>query len=387
MAGMLPVTALTLSAAVVCGTALALLARLKLQLARRELFNAPGPERRLPLWALNLALVPLMLLAGLLCDVVGVRLVLLTGSLALALALIALSAPASPGRAVSAVLAAALGGAFLMTGSVVLMPHALFGRDELAASLHVGTVFFAFGALLSATLADILFRAADRRRALLLLGLLCLAPAFFAALAGNVPGPTGAQWASLADSLDLWLAGLLLFLYAPLEASISLWVAAYLTEGPDDGPRRGAWLLPLFWCLFLGSRLLIGLLGHAGLLGDAHAGWLLVGPAVLVVVLLGNLAGVGKAHAAPWVLAVGFAMGPIFSSLLAMVFLMPGLQRAQAPGAAYGALFAAGSAGSALLAPFLMPGPQGSPQSAMRVPLALALLLAGTALAFWLVAT
>ncbi len=388
MSGMLPVTVLTISAAVVCGTVLALLARLKLLLARRGQFNDPAGKERLPLWALNVALVPLMLLAGLLCDFWGVRPVLIAGSFALAVSLFALSAAPAFGRAVPAILLAALGAALLTTGSVVLMPRALFGTDETAASLHVGTVFFAFGALLAATLADVLFRVTDQRRALAFLALVCLVPAFLAAVADgrhlDVHSP-GASLTALGGSLDLWLAVVLMFLYAPLEAAVSLWVAAYLVDEKDQ--RHGTWLLPLFWCLFLSSRLLLGLAGHAGLLSDAHIGWFLVMPALLAAVILGNLAGVRKENATAWVLLLGFAMGPIFSTLLAMVFLMPGLRQAHAPGVAYGALFAAGSAGSLLLAPLLVPRPGRTPQVAVRGPLLLALVLTTTALGFWLVVT
>jgi hypothetical protein len=331
-----------------------------------------------------------MLFAGLLCDFWGLRPVVLFGSVSLAVSLLALSGAPSYPRAISAILGAALGASCLATASVVLMPHALFGQDETAASLHVGTVFFPLGALVAATFADILFRITDQRRALAVLAFLCLVPAFFVPLiqASHLDfAPSAGSRLALFGGLDLWLAGLVLFFYAPLEASISLWAATYLTTSEEDGKPRGGWVLPAFWALFLSSRLLAGLAGHAGLLSDGKTAWLLVLPALLAAVVLGNLAGVSKGGATG-VMVLGFLMGPIYSALLAMVFLTPSLERTHAPGLAYGALFAAGSVGSAVFAPLLAPRPeQRTLQAAIRWPLLLALLVGIAAVAFALVAS
>jgi hypothetical protein len=388
MSGTLPVTALAISSAVVCGTALALLARLKLTLARRELFGGPTPDGALRVWALNLAFVPLMFFAGLLCDFWGLRPVMLFGSAILAVSLFALAGTPTFARAVAAVLGAALGASCLATASLVLMPHALFGEDETTASLLVGTVFFALGALVASTLADVLFRTIDQRRALAVLAFLCLVPAFFAPL---IEAPyldfaaSNAPRLALFGGLDVWLAALVFFFYAPLEAAISLWAATYLTTD-EEGRPRGRWILPSFWALLLSSRLLAGLAGHAGLWGDGNAGWLLVLPALLTAVALGNLAGVSKGGGLS-VLVIGFVLGPILPTLLAMLFLCPTLKHTHAPGLACGALFAAGSAGSALFAPLLAPRPEQRPlHVAVRWPLALSLLVLVAAVAFALVA-
>jgi hypothetical protein len=389
---MLAVTALTIGAAVVCGLALALLGRLKLALARRHLGAlGPGAEPVPSLRGLNLALPPVVLLAGLLVDLAGARLAVVVGSVALALALLGLGGTPTYRRAVVGVLTAAFAAAALGTASIVLMPRAFFGADQTAASLQVGTVFFALGALLAATLADLVFRALPQGRALALLAFLGLLPAFLVPLAEDrhfPSGPGGGVAALLADP-DLWLGGLVLFFYAPLEAAVTAWAAAPRPRPAPAEEENGpppAWLLPGFWATFLASRLVVGLAGHAGFLSDAAAPWVLVGAALLAAVVLGNLAGAPPGGRALWVLGLGFVLGPIFPSLLAMVFLMPGMQRAPAPGVAAAILFAAGSAGSALLAA-LVPVPAAPATlrpAAFRVPLLFALLLTVAALTFGL---
>ena len=79
---------MTVTSALLVGLVLALLGNLKLALARRPEQTRRSVGRYLTL--LNLLLVPLILLAGVLVDLVGVRAMLVTGSVLLALAFISL---------------------------------------------------------------------------------------------------------------------------------------------------------------------------------------------------------------------------------------------------------------------------------------------------------
>jgi fucose permease len=380
------VTALAISGAFVFGLVLALLGSLKLALARR----ADLGEGRVGvlLLTLNVALIPMMLLAGVLLDAWGVRAVLILGSLLLTLALLGLSARPAYGRALLAVLAAGLGASALSAASVVLMPSAFFGVPETVASLNVGTVFIALGALVTPVLTDVLLGWVGLRRTLALLAFVCLVPAFVAALPArwelSAPRPAGA--AELFGTPDVWLAGLVFFFYAPLEAAVSLWATTYLAR-LGYGERRATWLLAGFWGAFLASRLLVGLAQHAGHLRDPDAWgpWLLVIPALLAAVVLGNLAGATSPRSARvGLLLLGLFLGPIFPTLLGMVFRTPGLHEAQ--GTAYGVLFAVGSVGTLVLAPLIGAGVRrGTPQTALRLPMLLALVLTATGLLFSLV--
>src|SRR5262245_50870865 len=96
------VTTVCVSGALVFGLVLALLGSIKMSLAKR--FDLS--ERRVGalLSALNLTLIPMVLLSGLLIDRVGVRAVLLGGSLLTALAIFSMSRSPSYNRALTAVL-------------------------------------------------------------------------------------------------------------------------------------------------------------------------------------------------------------------------------------------------------------------------------------------
>ena len=103
--------ATTISAAFVFGMVLALLGSLKLALAKR--LNLGEGRVGLLLSALNAAVIPLMLLAGCLIDLVGVRFMLIGGSLVTAAAVGSLGLRPTYGRAFGSLLLAGLGSAGL----------------------------------------------------------------------------------------------------------------------------------------------------------------------------------------------------------------------------------------------------------------------------------
>lgn len=379
---MTAVTAVTISGAFVFGMVLALLGSLKFALAKRLDLG----EARVGglLSALNLALIPMMLLTGVLIDVWGVRGVMVLGSVVTAVALFTLSLQPTYGRAFAAVLLAGLGSAGLSVGSIVLMPRAFF-PDQVAASLNLGNVFFALGALITPALADVLLRTLEFRRTVGLLALICLVPAFACALSGPIDLVEHASREGLhelAQSPALALAGLVFLFYAPLEGSLSIWATTYLTE-LGYGEHRAAWLLSGFWTAFLSSRLLVALAEHAKPLAPAWEAWLLIVlPALLAAVILGNMSGTAKPQKSRHsLLLVGFLLGPIFPTLVAMVFLT----HPQAQGTAYGVMFAIGSLGSLVLAPVIgASARRRTVQSALRIPMFLALLLTAAAVVFGL---
>src|SRR5262249_48920163 len=153
---------------------------IKLPLAKR--LNLSETRVGWLLSALNLALIPMMLLSGMLIDSIGVKGVLLVGALGTGAALFALALTSSFVSARLAILALGLGGACLSAGSNVLMPRVFFPGNE-AASLNLGNVFFGLGALVTPALADFLITVLGYRRAVGLLAVVGLSPAVLAALA------------------------------------------------------------------------------------------------------------------------------------------------------------------------------------------------------------
>jgi fucose permease len=385
MSGLSSVAAVTCTAAFVFGMLLALLGSLKLKLAER-LDIGEGRIGGL-LAALNLALIPMMLVSGLLIDALGVRLVLVAGSLLAAVAVFSLALRRTYTSALACVLVLGAASACVSTASVVLMPRAFgFGEKELAASVNLGHVFVALGALMTPTVADLLLRALDFRKAMGVLALVCLVPA----VAATLYHPEGAAPLEKADmiglldrdeGLSILLAGIAFLFYAPLEFAVSTWGSTYLTV--DQGYREGraAWLMSFFWLAFLIGRVLMTLLFHSRRLEPAWSPWVLFLLALAAAALLGNLAGSGQPRSAAWGLVLlGLALGPIFPTLVAIT-----LEKAppHSYGTAYGVMFAIGSAGSAALAPvlgFLARRKTVSRPLRLLAPLALLLVVAALAL-------
>jgi fucose permease len=380
MTGNYGVMVVTITGALVCGMMLALLGGLKLALAKR-LELGEGRVGAL-LSVLNLALLPMVLLCGVALDRWGSRPVMILGSLVLCLALLALGARLRRNGAIAAVLAAGLGAAAVATASMVLMPRAFFPNQP-SASLNLGNVFVALGALVGAGLADVLLRTMDLKRALAVFAFVCLVPGVAAAVPRHLDAVHHHASLTLmlsSSAVYLWMAGLVFFFYAPLEASVSVWATSYLTELGHDERRAGRFLAG-FWAAFLASRLLVAAAQHAGWLWEAADAWLLVVPALLAAVVLGNLAGAAARNSAPVALVLlGLLLGPIFPTLLGVVFhAFP----EEEWGTAFGSVFALGSLGGLLLTPVVgVAAQRRTVQAALRVPMLLALLLTAVALVF-----
>jgi fucose permease len=254
------------------------------------------------------------------------------------------------------------------------MPRAFYeGRPHLlAAALNLGTAFFALGALVTPALVDVLLHRLSFHKTLGLLALLCLVPALLAAVTPLESGTHGVNLGNVLNDRYLWLAGLVFFLYAPLEASVGMWATTFLVEMGNQ-ERRVAWLLSGFWLTFLASRLLAAFLQVQA---DAAV---IVGLAILAAIVLGNLASAShRGRSRVEILLLGALLGPIFPTLVALLFEhFPSSER----GTAYGAMFAVGSLGSLLFCPLIgLVARRQAVQQTLRIPMFIALVLAGAAL-------
>jgi fucose permease len=318
-----------------------------------------------------------MLLSGVLIDTLGVQPVLIVGSLVTALAIFALTLRRSYPLTLTCILLVGLGGACISTGSVVLMPPAFRPLDRTAA-LNLGNVFFGLGALVTPALTDLLVRTVDFRRAMGLLAVICLVPAVLAATTpgGEFPQvePQQGSLSFVLGSSVLWLCGLVFLLYVPLEWSVSTWATTYLTDlGQQE--RKAAWLLSGFWLCFLATRLLMALVR----LPEGVNPWVIIVLSLLAAVAFGNLAGTSSRSTAGFgLLFLGAALGPIFPTLVAVLFReFPEKEH----GSAYGAMFAVGSLGSLVLPPLVGAfARRRSVQYALRIPMVMCLLLAAAAM-------
>jgi fucose permease len=382
MHGFDAVTAVTITGAFVFGMVLALVGSLKLALAKR-LNIGEGRVGGL-LSALHLAFVPMMPLAGLLIDRTDLRIVLIAGCILTAIGLYTLTVRATYSAALTSLLLVGVGAACVSTACVVLMP-AFFDWDSqrIAAAVNLGMVFFALGSLVTPTLVDLLLRTYDLerfQRTLIFLAILSLTPAVVAATqwsaTGQIPVERRPQdLAALFGDVRLWLAGLVFFLYGPLEFAVGTWATTYLIDhGYSD--RRAARLLSGFWLMFLAGRVLTAFLQDRNVLRASGDALLIPILGLAAAVTLGNLIGAPATKKTGWgLLALGLILGPIFPTLVGMV-----LKLDHPRGTAYGMMFAIGALGSLFLAPVIGLYARGrSVQVALRIPLALALLMAAAA--------
>ncbi|MBI1916236.1 MAG: MFS transporter [Planctomycetes bacterium] len=382
MGGSQAVLAVTVAGAFVFGMVIVLLSCLKPQLAGR--LNVPE-ERVAGLWAgMNLLLVPMAFLGGLLADLWDVRVVLLAGCVLIALGLLALRWATTYRGALVAFLVTGVGGGFLSTASIVLMPSAFFGRHEASASLNMGNVFFALGALLAPTLCDVLLRWGGFRRALGTGALLALVPLLLLAVVRREdanPGQPRPDVLELLRDPMLWLAGAVFFLYAPLEGCLHTWGSTYL-QNVGHTERKAAHLIAGFWSCFLLGRLAMAYFQHWRILDEHWDPWVVVLLSLCATVTLANLAGtVKRGSATTGLLLLGFFLGPIFPTLIGLLFN----HYPNEPGTAFGTMFAIGSAGSVFFAPVIGARfHRTSAQSALRIPLVLGMLLMIVSLFFGL---
>jgi fucose permease len=339
--------AVAISSSFTFGMVLTLLGNIKLALARRLDIG----EARVGglLSALNLALIPMMIISGIWVDQFGVRTILNVGCLLTALGIFGLTLGDNYRSAVYAIVFMGIGSAGVGTASVVLMPHG-FWPTQIIASMNLGNVFFALGALVMPALTDFLLARFSFHATLRFLAALCLLPVLVSFLLDfDMPRSTETANAILHNE-HIWFGALVFLLYAPLEFFVGTWATTLLIDlGYRE--RRAAWLLSGFWLAFLAGRLGMALLLHRyGRLEQPWSAYFLFPLALCSAIVLSNLAGAtDRTRAAFGFLLLGLLMGPIFPTLQGLIFTR--LPDGNGWGTSFGLLFAVGSSSSLMLAP------------------------------------
>ncbi len=381
----LAITALTVSACLAVGMVMALLGSVKLALA--HLPDRADSQIRALLTTLNLLLIPMILLAGLLVDRWGVRPMLLTGSLLLFASFLAMSFGLPYRRTLVMVTIAAVGASALYVSTMIQLTKGLFGNSEIAASFQLGMVFIALGGLVTLPLLDVLLHSIGFRRTMGLFSLFLLMPALLAWIPDslNFPDrPNLDQFPLHLIDRRVILAGLVFFVYAPLEAFVTVWTVTYLTN-LGQGDKQSRWLAA-FWIAMIGSRFVFAVVLHLSGLYNQHTflGWFLVVPALFSAVVLGNMSGTTRYDFAFFgLILLGVFMGPLYPMLLGLLFDREHSMEPQ--GSIFGLIYLFGSVGSLVLSPLVhFSAKRQSIQAAMRIPLFLALGLTAITLMFTL---
>jgi fucose permease len=329
------------------GMGLALLGTIKVPLARRLQIDESRVGGLVSLF--GFVLIPVILTAGFLTDLVGRQVVLTAGALLLGASLLGLARARSYRAALAAVLLLSTGWSLQANVGNVLAPLAFPGG--LTSATNLSNVIFGLGAFLTPLGVMALVRKTSLALALSALGLFCCLPALLALgidFSALVPATTSAAEAGSAASMSdlltvpiVWLCSLAFFCYGPLEASVSAWATSYLSEHGVAEPVA-ARLLSGFWLAFMLSRLLTAL----GLPAGREAILVLVLSVASAGVLIGIVISRSRRAAMVLVVAAGLVFGPIFPTLLAILL---GQTPATLHGRVVGLFFAVGGVGWTLI--------------------------------------
>jgi fucose permease len=138
------------------------------------------------------------------------------------------------------------------------------------------------------------------------------------------PGPAAAPagesqggLSALLSNRTFWVVGLAFLFYVPLESSVAGWATTIVAgPTPDDRGRRVASVsLSGFWLGFMGSRLLVAIVGAKG----AEQAMLASLSLISVVLMLGIVFVAERGGAGRMVVLSGLAFGPIFPTMMAIL--------------------------------------------------------------------
>ncbi len=338
------------------------------------------PQERVAGWLSYgpLILIPLVFLSGLLTDRWGPRGMLVAGSLLAGIGLFGLTFSREVWTTWLGLIAVVAGASALSTGAVVVFPDAYLGYN--AASANLGLVFWSLGGLVTGSLVPLILRRLEVRRALSLLAIICLIPAFVATLtsAGAFHFKAAEENpAEIWSSSVFWLVALAFLLYCPLEGSLSTWAVKYLAQlGYSE--RHAGLLVGSFWLTFVASRLGAAYFEYYHV--DGSEPWVIITLACLSAIAIAGLAGTyHRTHAVLWLLLIGLVLGPVFPNLIGILYRHFGEGEM---GSAYGAMILIGGAGSLIFPPLMSAyATRTSLRVAFRLPTVISILLAGGCLA------
>ena len=313
---------MTIAGLLATGMGVALLGSVKLALARKLGMDEARVGGMVSVFGFTM--IPVMFAVGFVTDLVGKQPVMIGGSVIMAASLVVLATAGTYWPALVGVLLLSAGWATLIN---VVNPLSLFAFPGTEAyALNLACFFFGLGAFLTPLAVAFLLKRVRLTATVLVLtvpvlltGALALGVDFsvLAPAAAEGPAPAAADpgMLGLLAAPMMWLCGLGLFFYAPMEATMGAWTTTYLQENRvAEGPASG--LLSGFWLAFMVSRLVTAYTLPQG--GEATL--ILVLGVVCVAVWVAMVLGRSRGAAMVLVVAAGLVFGPIFPTIMAVLF-------------------------------------------------------------------
>ncbi|MCH8829139.1 MAG: MFS transporter [Planctomycetes bacterium] len=336
----------TIAGLLVTGMGLALLGSVKMPLARKLKIDEVRVGGLVSLF--GFVMIPVILTAGMLTDLLGRQAVLVGGGVLMIVALIVLARARSYGGALLAVLLLSAAWSAQINVINVLTPSAFAFTENKAQALNLGNVFFGMGAFLTPMGIAVVLKRKGLTTALLVLAavvflsVMLTTTADFSVLregdakTGNADSTTSGFSELLSDPV-MWLCAMMLFFYGPIESAVAAWATTFLNE-KGVGETAASGLLSGFWLAFMLSRLIAAFTLPAGWEAESI---LVLGIACVAVLLTVSLCR-RKSIAVFSVIAAGFAFGPVFPTIMAILL---GQIDSALHGRAVGVLFAIGGIG------------------------------------------
>jgi len=372
------IQALTLLGAFGVGIVLSFLGAVKLPLAKK--LNIDDAKVGGLISALMFSCVVGVLIAGPLVDSFGHKPIIIMGFILSSLCIFVIANANTYSLAAVACLFLGLGGMCVSTVSSVLAPIVLCGGENAAAAQNLNNVFFGLGAFLIPMLVVVLARQLGSRGTISLVALLVLAP-LIPALAATYPelnssGFDFTRSLGLLTKPVILLAGLVLFCYVALEASMAGWITTYLT-GLGASENKAGSVLSLFWVSIIVSRLIASFTVETDIAIQVTIGLTvlsIVGISLMIAaksVSLGILA----------VILIGLSFGPNFPNVVGVTFSRIDQELW---GSAFGIIFAIGLLGASIIPAAIGIYSKGKTiQKSMRIALVTAVALLVLAVGLW----
>ncbi len=311
-------TVLTLLAG---GMGVALLGTIKVPLARKLDIDEAKVGGLISVF--GFAMIPVMLAAGFLTDMINKQAVLVGGALLMAVGLILLAKAKKYPLALLAVLM--LSAAWSGQINVVNVIQFKAFEGEPAFVTNLANFFFGLGAFLTPLVVTFMLRKAGFTPAMAVLAgfmTLCAITAMsvdfgeFYPPAGQAAADTGPQPGIevLLRNPILWLAAMGLFFLSPIEVGVTTWITTFLGEnGLSESSATN--VLSIFWLIYMFSRLGAAFVVPAG--GETVV--ILIGSLLCIAVLAGMVFSRGANMAVAMVALSAIVFAPLFPTIIAVM--------------------------------------------------------------------
>lgn len=342
-------TTLQVLALIIAGMAYALLGSIKVPLARK--LNIDEAKIGGLISIFGFTLIPMALVAGMLCDFIGRQFVFSSGFGLILAGLVILANAKKYSTAMLSVFVFGTGWATAVNALNGLQAPAFLKPEDIPEKIHfamnLGDFIFGMGTFIAPVLFAIMIKKFGLKVTLIAVGIIAGLPLIiqtqvdWAPLA--IPQTAGFldSMAALVNNPIVWLCSLGMFFLLPIEFSVASWSTTLMMD-KNISENRAATILSTFWLSFLISRLVI-----AFYLPENYASTLLIALGILCTLAT---AGIVISRSATMtsllVIVLGTVLGPLFPTLIALLVghVEPALQ-----GRAIGLFFCLGGIGCTLV--------------------------------------